>query len=844
MAQTKKTQKKPSGSKTELGFDLEKIIPLKYQVPVFLAVILLIFLFYYYPLLFGGMTYQSGDIVTSSSFKAYVDQERDGYTLWYPYIFGGMPAYALAVEFKWFNFIYVGITALRSAYSALFSVEYAMWTFYLLVLAFTTFFLVKYLTKNNLIALFGGLAASFSTGIILFLLIGHVTKLTALCFIPLIFLMILKFRGKIKILDFAILVIALQLSIQGWHVQIIFYTLLAVAVYYIYNFIRLLLNKDKEEVKQLFRSAATVAGAYLIAVLIQADNLTQIYEYNPYSTRGSKSIVESAAGAQKQSESEFYQYATNWSFSPGEVLTFIIPSYYGFGNSKYKGPLTNNQEVEVNTYFGQMPFVDVAMYMGVIVFFLALFSLYANRKNPFVQFLGILSLFALLVSFGRTFPAVYDLMFYYFPFFDKFRIPSMILVLVQLSFPILAAMGLKKILDLKKEPDKKLSAILKYSFYSFAAVFVLSILLSSPLKEWFAGRVNDYAAGIQQSNRQLAQQYTALSEYIAEMFAGDVMFAFGALTITFGIIYGFIRAKISADLAVIAVILVSFIDLVRIGGRGAKMEEAGNFEAQLAKPDYVAVIQNDAGDQPFRMFNLKQDGSLGSVNQNSNFNASFLLQDFYGYSSIKPRSYQDYVDVVGLANFTLWRMMNVKYIITERPVESPDLMLIKQTAQSFIYKNVNALPRAFFVDSVETGDPMRILNMVKNNEFDPRSKAFVDEKNFNTDAPDSTAFVKFDYYKDEKIGITAKATGNNFLFLGDTYYPKGWKAYIDGNETPIYRVNHGFRGIVVPEGTHKIEFIYLPDSWVISKYLALILSGLTVIGLGFGIFLEKRKSAV
>ncbi len=157
--------------------------------------------------------------------------------------------------------------------------------------------------------------------------------------------------------------------------------------------------------------------AVIIGLLIQSDNLTQVYEYTSFSTRGTESILEKETGPTKQSESDFYQYATNWSFSPGEVLTFIIPSYYGFGKSTYQGPLSQNQPVEVNTYFGQMPFVDVAMYMGVIIFFLAVFSMIVNWKNPLVRFFTILSVIALLISFGRTFPPVYDLMFNYFPFF-------------------------------------------------------------------------------------------------------------------------------------------------------------------------------------------------------------------------------------------------------------------------------------------------------------------------------------------------------------------------------------------------------------------------------------------
>ncbi|MGE5457138.1 MAG: YfhO family protein, partial [Methanococcaceae archaeon] len=81
------------------------------------------------------------------------------------------------------------------------------------------------------------------------------------------------------------------------------------------------------------------------------------------------------------------------------------------------------------------------------------------------------------------------------------------------------------------------------------------------------------------------------------------------------------------------------------------------------------------------------------------------------------------------------------------------------------------------------------------------------------------------------------------LFLGDTYYPKGWKAFVDGQETKIYRINHAFRGIVVPKGEHRIEFQFRPASFVISKYLALILSSAVILALLFSLYNEKRNKS-
>lgn len=837
MSKIKKVTK--SSSKESSGFlstfSLDNIISSKFQIPVFALIILVIFLLFYSPLYFGGKTFNSADILTSKSLNGYVEKEREGYTLWNPYVFGGMPAYALATGYKWFNVIWVAVGTLRSAFTFFFDNDYAKWTFYLLVLSYTMFAFVYHRTKNVLISLFSAIAVSFSTGIIAFVYIGHVTKLTALCMFPLIFLILFNFQNRIRFLDIIILIITLNVFILGWHVQIIFYTLFAVGIYFLFNFIKAMRNKEKNELPKVLKSAGAFFVAMIFALLIQADNFTQIYEYSPYSTRGTKGILENESDAVTQSESDFYKYATDWSFSPGEVLTFIIPSYYGFGKSTYVGPLTQGQPYELSTYFGQMPFVDVAQYMGVLIFFFALFSMYANRKDPFVQFLTILTVIALLISFGRTFPLVFDLMFNYFPFFDKFRVPSMILILVQMSFPILAALGISRIILMKTERDNNLEKIIQFAVIGFAALFIIGLLLSEPIRQWFIGRASE--AG------DKGQQLKPLYDYMADMFAGDFRVVFFISAASFGLAYAFLKNKISADVFVTALIIFTVFDLFRIDKRAETYTDNAEIEKQFEKPEYLKALDALKDISTYRILNLKQDRSLGSISQNSNFNMNFLVQDIHGYSAIKPRAYQDYMDVLqSPANQTFWRMLNVKYIIADQEIPLPGLTPVYNQNKNIIYRNEDALPRAYFVNSVELKKPIDILNEVKNNQFDPKQVVYLDEP-LSVDIPDSTAFVQLISYKDENIKLDVKASGNNFLFLGDTYFPKGWAATIDGNETKIYKANHGFRGILVPPGDHKIEFNYLPQSFVVSKYVALSLSSLAVLGLVVGLFFERRKKS-
>ena len=825
-------------------FNLEELIPQKHHVWIVILTIIILFLIFLNPLYFGNKTFQSGDIVATNSMHSYIENHGDGYTLWNPLIFCGMPAYAIGTAFKWFNLIYVIATSVRSLFASFFSIAYAMWSFYLIVLAITSFFLMKYLTKNTLVSLFVSVATSFSTGLIVFLFIGHVTKLTAICMYPLIFLILLKFKDKIRLLDFLILIVALQLFVQSFHAQIIFYTFFAAGIFYVYYVTRSIVKKESELRNKTIKSAVAFIAAVIIALLIQMDNITQIYEYTPYSTRGTESIVDKASGKQQENTSNYYEYHTSWSFSPGEVLTFLVPSYYGFGKSTYKGELTKNQPVEVNTYFGQMPFVDVAVgYMGIIVFVLALFGIFTKWKEPFVQFLTILSGIALLISFGKTFPILFDLLFYYLPFFNKFRVPSMILVIVQLSFPILAGYGILGIFSGREDNNLKLAKIIKNLALIFSVLFVISLLLSGSITDWFTTRVNDYSQSISGSQKQLAQQFQALAGYISQMFVSDLLFALGFLVITFWAAFGYVNKSLSRDAFVAAIIILTIIDLWRIDARGAQYNEPLSKENYFQEPDYIKTIKAQNDKNPFRILNLKQDQSPGSFNNNSNFNAYFLTEDFYGYSGIKPRAYQDIIDVVGPVNETEWRMLNVKYIITGSPVpptQFPNFQQLSNNGKSYVYKNNNSLPRAYFVNKVEQKSGLDILNSMKANSFDPKDVAYLEDQKLNVDQVDSTVYANISKYTDEEMDLNVNASGTNFLFVGNTFV-KGWKAFVDGNKTKIYKTNHGYLGLIVPKGKHEVLIRYAPTSFYVSKYIALILSSLVVIGLFLTIILNRRK---
>ncbi|MBD3409357.1 MAG: YfhO family protein [Ignavibacteriales bacterium] len=842
---TKKPTSKPSVEKQREKndeFSIERHLPRKYHIPVAIAVTLVLFLIFYSPLYFGGETFGSGDIVAAKSMQTYIQAERDGYTLWNPYLFCGMPTYQTASAFKWFSVFEVGVYGVVNAFGWFFEIEYARWTLRLIVLALGGFFLSRRYTKNVAINLFVGLGMAFSTGIVVFLLIGHVTKLTSLCLFPFIFLILLRFQERFRLLDVAWLAIILQIFIQGWHVQIIFYTAFAAGIFYLVYMIDSLRRKDREATTRLAKSIGGVLAATALASLMTLDNFTQTLDYMPYSTRGGESVIEKEATNvdPERQESEYYEYHTNWSFSVGEIATFVIPSYYGFGNVTYDGPLAQGREVTVPTYFGQMAFVDVPMYMGVVVFALAIFGAVTQwRRHLFARFLAILSIVALLISFGRNFPILFDPMFYLFPYFDKFRVPSMILVLVQVSAPLLAGFGIMRLLELRGERSEKIEKALRYFAYGFAVMFGLALLLQGYLHDWFVGRLQASEKGA-----RLGQ----IHDFIAGMFAVDTIVAMGLLAAVFWLAKMFTERKLGADLLAIAVLCLSMFDLLRIDARAADAayeeytDASGIFEPP---PAYITALKNANIEEPYRILSVKS-GGYGNVQRNQNFHAYYLVEDLYGYSGIKPRTYQDLMDVVGSpANPTLWRMLNTRFVVADAnqqfPPEMDFMRPFERTEASVIYENLDALPRAYFVDSVAQAPAIEILQKIRDNAFDPKRVAYPEDESVAVEAPDSTASVEILSYKDERIEMKARASGTHLLFVGDTYLPYGWRAYIDGEETDILRVNHGFRGVVVPEGEHEIVMEFAPTSFYVSRTVMLTTAGITLAMLAVGYLSEIRR---
>ena len=118
MTKIKKTIKPQKNQETLFSkFNFEEFLPQKYHVLAVILVIIILFLIFLNPLYFGNKAFQSGDIIASQSTQPYIQNHGEGFTLWNPYIFCGMPAYALGTAPTWFNLIYTVFTGIPSLFS-------------------------------------------------------------------------------------------------------------------------------------------------------------------------------------------------------------------------------------------------------------------------------------------------------------------------------------------------------------------------------------------------------------------------------------------------------------------------------------------------------------------------------------------------------------------------------------------------------------------------------------------------------------------------------------------------------------------------------------------------------
>jgi hypothetical protein len=329
-------------------------------------------------------------------------------------------------------------------------------------------------------------------------------------------------------------------------------------------------------------------------------------------------------------------------------------------------------------------------------------------------------------------------------------------------------------------------------------------------------------------------------DFIVSSVLSDILVGFILLFLVFGAFYYYQKEKLKPATLYGMLIVAVLFDLWRVGWKTSDPKSQQETMQTTAIPDFVKVLEQDT--THFRVLKMN-DGQ--PVYDNSL--AYWRIQNAYGYQGAKMRAYQDMADVAGLGNPLVWQLMNIKYLISNRDELNPGLVQVYNSPGIKVYAFRSWLPRTFFVNRCEVSDSLSTLNKIAAMSFDPRDLAYLSKPmTAIIDPPLQGAEASIVHYGIQDIEVRATATGNNLLFLSETYYPKGWKAYIDGKETEIYRLNYLFRGVIIPQGTHTLEMKFEPGSFTLGKTISLgtnllVLGGLMIFAIQF-IVRKKKKN--
>ncbi len=850
-------------------------VPHNYQSLVFGLVIVAALLIFFAPVVFSNGLFGGSDFLSWQSFRPYLDMMADKGKppLWVPYIFSGMPgigSYLLTGD-RWWD---LTMKLIYSAEHVVGFVDYPVMrvVFHYMIYGVGMYLLMRVKKTTRTTALFVALAAVFSTWIIIYVMIGHNTKIMVLMTFPYIFLCLEKLIDRFSLLYAGLLIIAVHVMWEASHLQTAFYGAAAVGIYLLFELIAAFTAKGRKVANvALAVGVLVVAAGFTYAMGL--DRINEVERYVPYSTRGAAPLVPNPNDQVTESGGHGWEYATNWSFSPEEIFTYVVPAYFGFGHLEYSGPETNNEPQQVPTYWGQMQFTDAAHYMGIAVLILGIFGAWMYRRNRFVQGLLVVAAFGLILSFGRTLPILYRLFYEFFPGFNKFRAPSQSLVLVEFVFPILAGFGLESLFALKRSgPNPKAERSMLYAAIGFGVFFAIGLLGGALLKD-------TYLQAVASSGKEIGkyvQQSQNLADFVYSTMITDWMFsgAFGLAVML--LMYYYLKGSVTSTVLQLALFGILIVDLWRIDYRPMNYQPADQTLSVFNRTDVDQFLASDT--TVHRMMNLMTS---------PNYPAHNLEQHILGYHAAKLRNYQDMLDVTGNGDIPTsplaWDLLNTRYIVGPAKTEQDPQWLqtpiangtlreafrSKQTGE-IVYRNTAAMPRAWFVNRVDTSAPLSTLEKIRDQAFDPREVAFlttpisekIDPVGYTPAPPaqadslasnDSTApstaatagsgsvaVTKFEPLEID-MDVNAPGPGNNFLVVSEVNYPPGWRATIDGNPTDIIQTNYLLRGLVVPAGHHTIRMEYVAPGFNTGKWISLVLNLLAFGIVAAGVVIERRR---
>ena len=824
-------------------------------------------LVYANPVLSGKQLFQHDIVQYKGGAKELLDYRAQNgeETYWSDSMFGGMPTYQMGAQFK--GDIIKKIDEILN-----FLPKPANYIF----LLFSGFFLLgMVVVKNWKYALLGATFFGLSTYFYIALAAGHNGKIqTVAYFAPLLAGILLVYIRKKYVVGFIVTALFMGLQVAANHPQMTYYLFIALGFLFLSELARAF--QGKTDWKHFGISTGILALAFVLGVGMNSQRIMANSEYITETVRG-KQILDNDTHSSEKSGMD-NESILMWSYGKMETLNLFIPRLMG-GSSNEEGSekmMENVQEmVKSNvssqeemdqiskgfgslTYWGEQPGTSGPAYQGAIVCFLAILGFFFGWKKYRYWILGA-SILTIFLAWGSNFMALSDFFIDFVPFYNKFRAPSSILVVVELLFPLIAILGLYRFFNSNETTETSAENILTEAYKKKILINVSAAVLGITFLLIIFGKsiLGFYTA----SEKTYLPPY--LLDFLVDerfkMFRIDAIKAIVYVGIAAAVLFLSLKKKIGQNIAIIILGLVSLFDLWSVNKRYLNndnfidktftenpfqtensellMQKVGdnkNLQSLLANANINKTLETIAEKDKthYRIYNQV----LGTFSET---NTSYFKASIGGYHAVKLRRYDDLIneyfgkmDSVKVPR--ILNMLNTKYMIFG-DAEKPEAVTNPQS-------NGNA----WFVSDLKfVKNPNEEIKQI--GEVDTKKIAIIsqdDQKYFEGKeiAADSTAFLNLTKYQPNELEFKSQSKTPQLAVLSEIYYPKGWKMFIDDKEVPYIKADYLLRAVHVPAGNHTLKMIFAPEVIAKGKLISMICFGLFLL-LSLGGILWLWKTA-
>ncbi|MFY0604735.1 MAG: YfhO family protein [Flavobacteriaceae bacterium] len=814
-----------------------------------IGIFIIVSLIYFYPVLQGEKISQSDITQFTGMAKEIQDFRADKGTepYWTGSAFSGMPAFQLSAYYPndYVRYLDKTIRFLPRPADYLF----------LYFLGF--FLLLTALNTHWRLSILGALAFGFSTYLIIIFGAGHNAKAHAIGYMPMVIAGVIWIFKRKYLLGFIVTALATALEIHANHPQMTYYMAFIIIILGIVELIDTKAqgekpNSFKETVSLIanvvlgivdktthafWKQVGLILFAMMLGLGVNSTRLLSMKQYADYSTRGKSELTINPDGTEKVASTGLDKsYITEYSYGKAETFNLLIPRYMGGGtveelsksSNTYKfiaskaGPKQADGFVkQVFTYWGEQPIIEAPAYIGAVIFFLFFLGIFLV-KGKYKYWLVIATIFSLLMSWGKNFEFLTNFFIDYVPLYNKFRAVSSIQVIAELCVPILGVLALKELFYNKLTTDEKIKA-LKKSGYITVGIISVAFLYAYGFSTF---------EGIRDANYQ---QYPGLLDAVIadrqSILIWDTLRSIGLVTVTFGLLWMLLHKKLSEAKVITGLVILILFDLVSVDKRYVN-EEDFKPAIKIDKPFVASAVDTQIlkDKSHYRVANF-------ATNPIKDGRTSYFHKSIGGYHAAKLGRYQELYDYqIARNNVDVFNMLNVKYFIFS-----------DQSGKEQAQINPDANGNAWFIQELKIANSAN--EEIKGlDSLDTKSVAVISKLDYGKIASsidtniqkDSTASIRLVNYDVTTLEYEFVAAKTQFVVFSEIFYKDGWKAYINNELTPHYRVNYVLRGMPVSAGKHSIVFKFEPSVISRGNTITLFSYGLLIL-IPIGWFFIKRK---